>query len=71
MIFISDSYPFVFKRTLDGESILVCINPSDNDAVCDFDGKIEDVIYEYNGAANYENNKLTVPSWSASYLKLK
>ena len=70
-VFITEAYPFVFKRTMNGESILVCINPSDDEAVCDFDGIIEDVIYDYNGAATCENNRLTVPSWSASYLKLK
>ena len=70
-VFIDESYPFVFKRTIDGESILVCINPSDNDAFCGFEGVADKVIYEYNGAAECKDNVLKVPAWSASYLKLK
>ncbi|MBQ3038492.1 MAG: glycosylase [Clostridia bacterium] len=69
-VFIGEGYPFVFKRTLNDESILVCINPSDNDAVCEFTGSIDCVVYEYNGVTVQENNKLIVPAWSASYLKL-
>ncbi len=70
-VFVGEGYPFVFKREFDGESILVCINPSDNAAECNFDGSVEQVIYEYNGAAVCNGNKLTVPSWSASFLKIK
>lgn len=70
-VFIDEGYPFVFKRTAEEESILVCLNPSDNAAVCDFDGECAEVIYEYNGAASLKDGKITVPAWSASYLRLK
>lgn len=69
-VFIGEGYPFVFKRTLDDKSILVCINPSDDAAVCEaYDMDLKN-IYEFNGAAVLENNKLTVPAWSASYFEI-
>ncbi len=69
-VFITDSYPFVFKRVGKEESILICINPSDNEAVCDIDSEQGEVIYEYNKPAEIIGNKLIVPGWSASYIKI-
>ena len=65
---IYDKYPLIFKR---GDDVLVAINPSDKECSHKIAVNAETVIYEYNGAAKYENGILTVPARSASYIKLK
>ena len=65
---ICDQYPLVFKR---GGDILVAINPKNIACSCDLSLNLGEVIYEYNGAASLENDKLTVPANSASYIQIK
>ncbi|MBQ7794109.1 MAG: glycosylase [Clostridia bacterium] len=67
---IRDGYPFVYKRALRGKSILVCLNPSDKEAVCELENELGEVIFEYNGTAKKDGGKLVVPPKSASYIRV-
>lgn len=63
-----EQYPFVFKRNGD---ILIAINPLNRETSCCFNGKLGDVIYQFNGAATISGDMLVLPPQSASYIKLK
>ena len=63
-----EQYPFVFKRNGD---ILIAINPLSRETSCCFNGKLGDVIYQFNGVATISGEKLILPPQSVSYIKLK
>ena len=66
----NSAYPLVYKRKSGNESILVAINPTDNECACLFDEKIGDTIYSFNGETFIKDGQLTVPACSASYVKI-
>lgn len=66
-----NSYPFVYKRTGKEGSILVVLNPSQNEASCKAAVKENcKMIYSNNGAAVINDGTITVPPCSASVFKL-
>ncbi len=67
---IHNGYPFVYKRSINGKSILICLNPSDKDAVCWLEEELGEVIFEYNGVCRKDGEKLIVPAESASYVRV-
>ena len=65
------AYPLVYKRIGTEETILIVLNPSDQEVRCKIEaGDARAVIYENNGAAQLKNGELTVPAASASFLLL-
>ena len=62
-------YPMVYKRTYDGQTMLVAINPANREYVCDIDAS-GDVIYSYNGIAKNADGKLIVPPCSATFIEI-
>lgn len=66
-----NSYPFVYKRSCDNESIIIVLNPSGEKAVCSIPlEQLGREIYNNNGIAQIKNGKLEVPACSASIFKL-
>lgn len=63
-------YPMIYKRNTAEKSILVAINPENREYVCDIDAA-GNVIYSYNGAAQINGGKLTIPPCSATYIEIK
>ena len=63
-----DSYPFAYLRSMEGERILVVINPSDKEVSFKSDLQLKDVIYSYNGAAKADGGMINVPASSVSFV---
>lgn len=62
------SYPMVYKRTGDEETVLVVLNPSGQEAACRIDiSEAKAVIYSNNGEASLEKGELKVPAASATF----
>ena len=69
---ISDDIPLLYTRTLGDEKVLVAINPTETERVVLVKGiKKAEVIYAVGQQANVENESLTVPAFSATYLSVK
>jgi len=66
----TDGYPMVYERYNGEQRILIAINPSAKEQICDFDVELGNVIYQFNGCARFENGRLTIPACSASYIEI-
>lgn len=63
--FISDGYPLVYRREVEGQKITVVINPASNGAdVPDVEGKI---IYTVGGQAQLQNGSLHIDGCTAVF----
>lgn len=65
-----NAYPLAYIRSLDGEEILVVINPADRQCGFDLDVTADKVLYQI-GNVTAENGKVTAAAQSAAYIKLK
>lgn len=65
-----ESYPFAYVRSVEDETILVVINPSDKEVSFKSDLQLKEVIYSYNGAAKARDGVITVPEGSASFVRV-
>lgn len=65
-----NAYPLAYIRSLDGEEILVVINPADRQCGFDLDVNADKVLYQI-GKVTAENGKVTAAAQSAAYIKLK
>ena len=61
----------VYRRTLDGESVTVAINPLDYDVEINFPHSEGKVIYSLGKEAHIKDGRLFVPALSATYLSDK
>ena len=60
------AYPIIYKRSYKEQSILVIVNPSDEQH--EYVSLSGSVIYEYNGAPSISGDKMIIPPRSASYI---
>lgn len=65
-----NAYPLAFIRSLDGEEILVVINPADRQCGFDLDATADKVLYQ-RGKVTVQNGKVTAAAQSVAYIKLK
>lgn len=66
-----NSYPFVYKRCISDSSILVAINPSEQNSECRIDdAEAESILYNYGEPASLNQETITVPPCSVTYFKL-
>ena len=65
-----NAYPLVYKRKGKNESILVAINPTDNECRCMINERLGDIIYSYNDKVVVKNSVIIVPPCSASYIRI-
>ncbi|MBQ9927922.1 MAG: glycosylase [Lachnospiraceae bacterium] len=63
-----DSYPFAYLRSMEGERILVVINPSDKEVSFKSDLQLNEIIYSYHGEAKAQGGKISVPASSVSFI---
>lgn len=66
-----EGYPLVYRRAVDGQTVLVAINPADRVATCPLSCVPGEVLYAYSDAATAKNGVLTVPPQSASWIVLQ
>ena len=67
-----NAYPLVYKRTGETETIVIALNPSDQEVSCKIDEQDgKEVLYSNNGEAVLKDGTLTVPPASASFIKIK
>ncbi len=65
------AYPFVYQRTGETGSVLVVLNPSEEEKCCTIDEQTpKDTIYFYRREAVLQDGKLTVPACSATFFAL-
>lgn len=64
-------YPLSYVRTVDGERILVVLNPSDKPAEFGFDGEMAEIIYSFGEGASLADGKVKVNAVSACFIKLR
>ncbi|MBQ8878483.1 MAG: alpha-glucosidase C-terminal domain-containing protein, partial [Lachnospiraceae bacterium] len=65
-----ESYPFAYVRSMEDEKILVVINPSDKEVSFKSGLQLGEVIYSYNGEAKAQDDIITVPAGSASFVRV-
>ncbi len=72
-VYVEDhAYPLIYKRTGDGESILVVINPTDKAVSCQIQlPKFGEVLYCNGASPIYDNGTVTVPEESAAFIVLE
>lgn len=65
------SYPFIYKRQNEEESVLVILNPVCHSVSCDFKDIIGQTLLSYNGEASLKDGTLSVPACSFTICQLK
>ncbi len=66
-----ETYPLVYKRTGEKESVLIVLNPSGQEASCRIGiANAREVLYSNNGAASLKEGELRVPAASASFFRI-
>ncbi len=63
-------YPLVFRRGNEQGEMLIVINPSLKEKVCEFKEALGEVIYEFGGATTLKDGALNIPPLSACYIKI-
>ena len=67
---INITYPLIYKRKCENQSILVAINPTDKAMSFPISLDLGKTIYEYNSGSEFENGNLTVMPCSAAYIEI-
>lgn len=63
-------YPLVYLRSDGKENILVVLNPSRNEAICECPYRQEEVIYAHGDEVSFKDGQLCVPGESAGFIKV-
>lgn len=66
----SHAYPLVYRRHGDGQTLIVAINPSAQDASCALDAVPSDIVFTLGTDCTWQAGTLTVPAASASVLRV-
>ena len=66
----SHAYPLVYSRHRDGQTLIVAINPSEQDASCTLDITPSDTVFTLGTACTWQDGALTVPAASAAVLRV-
>lgn len=59
-----NAYPFVYERWDENEHVLIILNPSEREAACPLTEAPGQVLFSYNGEAQWQTGKLIVPPCS-------
>ena len=66
----SHTYPLVYSRHRGDQTLIVAINPSEQDASCTLDITPSDAVFTLGTACTWQDGALTVPAASAAVLRV-
>ena len=66
----SHAYPLVYSRHRGDQTLIVAINPSEQDASCTLDIAPSDAVFTLGTACTWQDGALTVPAASAAVLRV-
>lgn len=65
-----NAYPLLYRRTADGETVLIALNPSSRPAQCPYKGALGTPIYRLGALPTLADGRLCVPAASAAFFLL-
>lgn len=66
-----ESYPFIYERQNEEETVLVILNPVCHSVSCSFKDNLGQILLSYNGIASFKDGKLFVPASSFTICQQK
>lgn len=65
-----DRYPLVYMRSDEKDRVLVILNPSSADAICECPYEVSEILYEYGGRPIFSEGYISVPGESACFVSV-
>lgn len=65
------TYPLAYKRSQDGEEILVIINPADSAAAFESPLQPQETLYQFGGSITADGRQIKVPACSAGFYRIR